>query len=80
MGAPANLELPPPQSPLDVAAVRAQFPILNRPLPGGKPLTYLDSGATAQKPACVLDAMRECFETYYSNVHRGKSTLGRLVT
>ena len=60
--------------------MRGQFPILNRPLPNGKPLTYLDSGATAQKPAAVLDAMRECFEDYYSNVHRGKSTLGRLVT
>ena len=70
-----------PRSPvLDVAAVRAQFPILNKPLPNGKALTYLDSGATAQKPAAVLDAMRDCFETYYSNVHRGKSTLGRLVT
>ena len=69
-----------PHTPLDVGAVRAQFSILNRPLPNGKPLTYLDSGATAQKPAAVLDAMRECFETYYSNVHRGKSTLGRLVT
>ena len=67
-------------TPLDVDAVRAQFPILNRPLPNGRTLTYLDSGATAQKPAAVLDAMRECFETYYSNVHRGKSTLGRMVT
>ena len=75
-----DAELPPPGTPLDVAAVRGQFPILNHPLPNGKPLTYLDSGATAQKPAAVLDAMRECFEDYYSNVHRGKSTLGRLVT
>ena len=66
--------------PLDVPAVRAQFPILTKPLPNGRTLTYLDSGATAQKPAAVLDAMRDCFETYYSNVHRGKSTLGRLVT
>ena len=70
----------PPATPLDVDAVRAQFPILNKPLPNGKTLTYLDSGATAQKPAVVLDAMRECFEDYYSNVHRGKSTLGRRVT
>ena len=76
----AELPAPPPHTPLDVAAVRAQFPILNSPLPSGRRLVYLDSGATAQKPAAVLDAMRECFETYYSNVHRGKSTLGRLVT
>ncbi|QDT17090.1 aminotransferase class V-fold PLP-dependent enzyme [Alienimonas californiensis] len=74
------IDAPPPNTPLDVDAVRAQFPILNRPLPNGKALTYLDSGATAQKPAVVLDAMRECFENYYSNVHRGKSTLGRQVT
>ncbi|NNJ27198.1 aminotransferase class V-fold PLP-dependent enzyme [Alienimonas chondri] len=71
---------PPPPTPLDVDAIRAQFPILCKPLPNGKTLTYLDSGATAQKPTVVLDAMRDCFETYYSNVHRGKSTLGRLVT
>ena len=69
--------MPPP---LDLPAIRAQFPILNQPLPNGRTLTYLDSGATAQKPTVVLDAMRDCFETYYSNVHRGKSTLGRLVT
>ena len=60
--------------------VRDDFPILTRPLPNGKELTYLDSGATAQKPRAVLDAMDECYETYYSNVHRGKSTLGRRVT
>ncbi len=77
---PPVINAPPPATPLDVEAVRAQFPILNKPLPNGRTLTYLDSGATAQKPTVVLDAMRDCFETYYSNVHRGKSTLGRLVT
>ena len=66
--------------PLDSAAIRADFPILNRPLPNGKPLVYLDTGASAQKPRQVIGAIVECYETYYSNVHRGKSTLGRKVT
>ena len=66
--------------PLDSAAIRADFPILNRPLPNGKPLVYLDTGASAQKPRQVIKAIVECYETYYSNVHRGKSTLGRKVT
>ena len=62
---------------LDVEAIRADFPILNRPLPNGKPLVYLDTGASAQKPRQVIGAVVECYETYYSNVHRGESTLGR---
>ncbi|MGC1276536.1 MAG: cysteine desulfurase [Planctomycetaceae bacterium] len=66
--------------PLDLDAVRADFPILNRPLPNGKPLVYLDSAASAQKPRQVIDAVVECYETYYSNVHRGKSTLGLRVS
>jgi cysteine desulfurase / selenocysteine lyase len=65
---------------IDIDAIRADFPILNRPLPNGKPLVYLDSGASAQKPQQVLDAIFECYETYYSNVHRGKSTLGLKVS
>ena len=65
---------------LDVNAIRADFPILNRPLPNGKPLVYLDSGASAQKPQQVLDAVSECYETYYSHVPRGKSTLGLKVS
>lgn len=65
---------------LDVDAIRADFPILNRPLPNGKPLVYLDTGASAQKPRQVLAALVECYETYYSNVHRGKSTLGLRVS
>lgn len=65
---------------LDVEAIRADFPILNRPLPNGKPLVYLDTGASAQKPRQVIDAVVGCYETYYSNVHRGKSTLGLKVS
>jgi cysteine desulfurase / selenocysteine lyase len=58
----------------DVAAVRAEFPILNR-LINGKPLIYLDSGASAQKPRAVLDALIEAAENHYANVHRGVHTL-----
>ncbi len=65
---------------MNVAEIRADFPILNRPLPNGRPLVYLDTGASAQKPRQVISAIVECYETYYSNVHRGKSTLGRKVT
>jgi cysteine desulfurase/selenocysteine lyase len=65
---------------LDIDAIRADFPILNRPLPNGRPLVYLDTGASAQKPRQVLSAVLECYETYYSNVHRGKSTLGLRVS
>ena len=64
----------------DSQRIRADFPILNRPLPNGKPLVYLDTGATAQKPKVVLDRLLECYETFYSNVHRGQSTLGMRVS
>ena len=52
---------------LDVAAVRAQFPYLERP----EGIVYLDSGASAQKPRAVLDAMHEFGGLHYANVHRG---------
>lgn len=55
----------------DVEAVRRDFPILNKPLPSGVPLVYLDSGASAQKPRQVLDKLMECYENYYANAHRG---------
>ena len=54
----------------DARRARADFPILSRTV-YGKPLAYLDSGASAQKPRSVLDAMRAFAETDYSNVHRG---------
>jgi cysteine desulfurase/selenocysteine lyase len=54
----------------DVDAARAQFPILSRTV-YGKPLSYLDSGASAQKPSVVLDAMLDFARTEYANVHRG---------
>ncbi|MDA0305758.1 MAG: cysteine desulfurase [Proteobacteria bacterium] len=54
----------------DVDVIRADFPILKQTV-YGKPLVYLDSGASAQKPRQVIDAMTDVFENYYSNVHRG---------
>jgi cysteine desulfurase/selenocysteine lyase len=54
----------------DVEAVRADFPILSQTV-HGKPLVYLDSGASAQKPKAMIEAMRHSFEECYANVHRG---------
>ncbi len=55
---------------LDVARVRADFPILARTV-NGKGLVYLDSGASAQKPRAVIDAVAHCYAHDYANVHRG---------
>ncbi|MSR57901.1 MAG: cysteine desulfurase [Planctomycetaceae bacterium] len=64
----------------DVAAVRQDFPILDKPLPGGMPLVYLDNGATVQKPRSVIEKLVECYENYNANVHRGIHSLGDQVT
>jgi cysteine desulfurase/selenocysteine lyase len=63
----------------DVEAVRAEFPILTREV-HGKPLIYLDSGASAQKPRAVIEAMRDSMERHYANVHRGLHTLASETT
>jgi len=63
----------------DVEAIRAQFPILARQV-HGKPLIYLDSAASAQKPEAVLDAMMTLARTSYANVHRGLHTLANETT
>ncbi|MEM5475152.1 cysteine desulfurase [Pacificibacter sp. AS14] len=63
----------------DVNAIRAQFPILSREV-NGKPLTYLDSGASAQKPQVVIDAITRAYSEEYSNVHRGLHFLSNLAT
>lgn len=63
----------------DVNAIRAQFPILSREV-NGKPLTYLDSGASAQKPQVVIDAITKAYAEEYSNVHRGLHFLSNLAT
>ena len=60
---------------LDVAALRADFPILQRVMRGGSQLAYLDSGATSQKPLAVLDAEREFLLTSNGAVHRGAHQL-----
>jgi cysteine desulfurase/selenocysteine lyase len=62
-------------TPLDVAAIRADFPILKRVMRGGNQLAYLDSGATSQRPVQVLDAEREFLLTSNGGVHRGAHQL-----
>ena len=64
---------------LDVEAVRADFPILSREV-NGKPLVYLDNGASAQKPRAVIDAVTQAYAHEYSNVHRGLHYLSNLAT
>jgi cysteine desulfurase/selenocysteine lyase len=64
----------------DVEAVRRDFPILEKPLPSGMRLVYLDNAATAQKPRQVVEKLVECFENYSANVHRGIHALGDRVT
>ena len=56
--------------PFDVARIREDFPILRQTI-RGKPFVFLDSGASAQKPRAVIDAMVQCMETQYANIHRG---------
>ena len=55
---------------LDVAAIRKDFPILEREIKG-KPLVYLDTAASAQKPRVVLEAIQNFYQTAYANIHRG---------
>ena len=64
----------------DVARIRQDFPILSQPQAPGRPLVFLDSGASAQKPRAVIDAMVRCMETAYANVHRGAYRLSELAT
>ncbi len=64
---------------LDVAAIRADFPILSRQV-NGKNLVYLDNGASAQKPQVVIDAVTRAYAEEYSNVHRGLHFLSNLAT
>ena len=65
---------------LDLAAIRADFPILGRSVRGGNPLIYLDSGATSQKPTAVLDAERAYNVTSNAAAHRGAHLLGEEAT
>ncbi|HRK41710.1 MAG TPA: cysteine desulfurase [Gemmobacter sp.] len=63
----------------NVEAVRADFPILSRQV-NGKPLVYLDNGASAQKPQVVIDAILQSYSHEYANVHRGLHYLSNLAT
>ncbi len=63
----------------DVNKIRADFPILAREV-NGQPLTYLDNGASAQKPQVVIDAVTRGYAEEYSNVHRGLHYLSNLAT
>jgi cysteine desulfurase/selenocysteine lyase len=64
---------------LDAHKLRADFPVFDHAI-HGKPLAFLDSAVTSQKPRQVLDAIREFYETSYSNVHRGVYTLSERAT
>ena len=63
----------------DVERIRQDFPILSRQI-HGKPLVYFDSGASAQKPRAVIDAMTQVLENEYTNVHRGAHYLSQTLT
>ena len=64
----------------DVERIRGDFPLLARTVRGGRPLVYLDSGATSQKPRQVLDAEREFYERHNAAVHRGAHLLAEEAT
>ena len=64
---------------LDVDTVRREFPVLQTKV-HDKPLVYLDNAASAQKPRAVIDAERDVYERYHSNIHRGVHQLSMLST
>ncbi len=74
-----NAVLKPAAAPLDVSALRAQFPILQRQI-HGKPLVYLDSANTAQKPLAVIETLDHFYRHYNANVARAVHTLGEEAT
>ena len=63
----------------NITKVREDFPILKREV-NGKPLVYLDNGASAQKPQVVIDAITQAYSSEYANVHRGLHYLSNLAT
>ncbi|MCI7139614.1 SufS family cysteine desulfurase [Alistipes sp.] len=65
--------------PFDIEAIRREFPILSRQV-YGKPLVYLDSGATAQKPQCVIDKVASLYRETNANIHRGVHLLSEEAT
>lgn len=73
------LKMTPATAPFDIAKIRADFPILDVEV-YGRPLVYLDNGATTQKPRAVIEALDTYYETYNSNVHRGVHFLSQKAT
>jgi len=65
---------------LDVARIRKDFPILDRTVRDGRPLAYLDSANTSQKPRQVIDTMTEFYERHNANIHRASHQLGEEAT
>ena len=63
----------------DVNKIRQDFPMLSKSM-HGKPLIYLDSAATAQKPQCVIDTICDFYQNHYSTVHRSVYQLAALAT
>ncbi|MEJ2148456.1 MAG: cysteine desulfurase [Chloroflexota bacterium] len=68
------------KTPLDVAALREDFPVLDQEVRPGVPLVYLDNAATSQKPYVVIDAMNDFYTRYNANVHRGIHKLSEEAT
>ena len=64
---------------INVEKLRSEFPILSREV-NGKPLVYLDNGASYQKPGVVIDAISNAYSNEYANVHRGLHYLSNLAT
>src|SRR3954467_3536470 len=64
---------------LDVASIKAQFPLLHRQI-NGQPLVYLDSANTSQKPRCVIDTMTRFMETSYAPINRSAYRLAAEAT
>ncbi|SDM58777.1 cysteine desulfurase [Maricaulis salignorans] len=71
---PENSRTGTPTAPLNIPAIRDEFPILQREI-NGKPLVYLDNAASAQKPEFVIESVAGVYRSYYANVHRGLHTL-----
>ena len=67
------------QNQYDIERIRQDFPILSKKV-YGKPLVYLDNGASAQKPKAVIDAISHVYENEYANVHRGLHFMSNAVT
>src|SRR5215470_11735557 len=69
-----------PDMSFDVARIRKDFPILDRTVRGGRPLVYLDSANTSQKPRQVIDTLTDFYERHNANIHRATHELGEEAT